>query len=121
MKKISVLLLSIVSSLSMAVSMHPCTPTQPGKPVRIFCQTQKFNVSIVVNYLMSPASALCTGQNYYERRSASVTITNKSSNKVVDAADIPHELFSYTLSPKVTFISEDPYLKLDKCIAPLAR
>lgn len=121
MKKVSILLLSLVSSLSMAVSTHPCSPTVTGTPVKIYCEAGVYDVSIVINSLKSPASAFCTGQNFFERRTANVTIKSTISKEVVYAADIPHELFSYTVSPKVTFTSEVPNMVLEKCVTPAAR
>lgn len=118
MKKISVLLLSLVSSLSMAVSVQPCAPSVLAKPTRISCIDKNLSYSIVINTLKSPSH--CTGQNYFEYKTASVRVFNNQSNKVIDEADIPHELFSYTLSP-ATFTSEDPALSLKNCVTPLSR
>ena len=121
MKLVSILLLSLVSSLSMAVSMHPCTPSVQGKPTQIYCQWGSNDVSIVIHFLKSPATPFCTGQNYFENRSANLTVISRKTNKILDEVAIPQELFSYTLSPKVTFTSEDPYFNLKKCVTPLAR
>lgn len=105
----------------MAVSMHPCTPTQPGKTIKMYCQSGNFDVSIEINYFVSPQSALCTGENFYENRTASLTIKNVITNQNVFVSVLPHNTFSYTVSPKVTFTSEKANLYLEKCVTPVAR
>jgi hypothetical protein len=103
-------------TFAQATSLHPCTPVVPAKPTVIFCNDGGESISIQINTLMSPAKRMCRGKNYFEFKTADVTLPEATEPTVVLDGD-----FEYTLSPSgdATFSSESLGLDLTSCVTPI--
>jgi hypothetical protein len=103
-------------TLAHATSLHPCTPTVRAMPTHIYCIDGKNAVSILINTLMSPPIEMCQGNNYYESKSALVTLTEGAKPEFLYGSE-----FEYTLSPigDASFASEKLNLDLTKCVTPI--
>jgi hypothetical protein len=118
MKKIILAVsLMLVSNLTMANSSDICAPSVLAKPTVMHCTQDNLSYSINISTLKSPST--CTDQDYVEVKTANISVYDLTQNIEIDAMTIPSELFSYTLSEKATFTSEDPELKLENCVTPL--
>ncbi len=118
MKKIfAILLFTLGAQAALGASLHPCTPTVQAVPTQISCLAGELRYEIVVKTLMSPAQPYCTGENYFEYKTATVKILQDGSLK--QQLTIPDGSFTYQLMDPTSFTSTDYNLDLKDCVTPV--